>query len=455
MDLTRLKKRSNNTDERSIQSSAQSLHLKRQQPDISKSRNSGSNGSPSKIKREKDASNLKPTFKNPRHPSTGLKFERPNTRRARYVSEIQHTSSKTSSIVSKAAESGSMHQSDINRISEDRNIHKPERHTTTPDLQNQSNTSTSIAEPPQTTSSDVDISAVKVESPKNVPVDWDGDTTCNIESGEANITCAPSAMPSTPENNQPSDDVPQDTSGKPLPPPIIDIAQPSTPISIPAQIAVIEASPSKRVAFSPNKQESRFSNPNNIIVGKLKSILKPVPLRIEGGELVRSDHDTGSVYLDDSTTKKGESSSNQIPENGAFVKAAIASLESGDSQLWASIYIDLQLKFRAGDDKLYLDEARESMRAFAACLSRDLELSNPPSLVQAALKCTSYFFYNQSIVSMFTKNETEAIVAQILNLINEAAEKIVKHYERVVVRKFAGLKVKYEQNISLRGELTE
>ncbi|KAF8979992.1 DNA-binding protein rif1 [Entomortierella lignicola] len=194
---------------------------------------------------------------------------------------------------------------------------------------------------------------------------------------------------------------PQDAPNTPSPTTANEKSLPAlaTPISIPAQIAVIEASsPSKRVAFSPNKQESRFSNPNSVQVSKLKGILKPAPLRIEDGDLVQGERDvTHPVSIFGTGSRIFSFSGDPSTDAESFVKTALASLESDDLQLRAMAYMELQAKIRAGDDKPYLDVVRLTMRTFATYLMRDLDSSNPPSLIQAALKCTSFYFYNQSI----------------------------------------------------------
>ncbi|KAI1317036.1 hypothetical protein EDD11_009102 [Mortierella claussenii] len=222
---------------------------------------------------------------------------------------------------------------------------------------------------------------------------------------------------SSASNAQSVEDEKQDTPplqtipSKPLP-------TPETPVPIPAQIAIVDASPSKRVAFSPNKQESRLSNPNTALISKLKGILKPPPpLRILDGELGIGISTSGAR----SNQMMGRG--NSTTDEESFVKTALVSLESEDLQWRSSAYLNLQAKFREGDDKPYLNEVRETMRTFVTYLLRDLDSSNPPSLVQAALKCTSYYFFNQSIVVMFTPKETELLLAQLLHLINTTTEK--------------------------------
>ncbi|KAF9205446.1 DNA-binding protein rif1 [Haplosporangium sp. Z 27] len=175
---------------------------------------------------------------------------------------------------------------------------------------------------------------------------------------------------------------PQDAPNTPSPTTANEksLPAPATPISIPAQIAVIEASsPSKRVAFSPNKQESRFSNPNSVQVSKLKGILKPAPLRIEDGDLVQGERDVTHPVSIFGTGSRIFSFSGDPSDAESFVKTALASLESDDLQLRAMAYMELQAKIRAGDDKPYLDVVRLTMRTFATYLMRDLDSSNPPS----------------------------------------------------------------------------
>ncbi|KAF9896097.1 hypothetical protein BX616_008148, partial [Lobosporangium transversale] len=81
------------------------------------------------------------------------------------------------------------------------------------------------------------------------------------------------------------------------------------PVSIPTQIAVVEASPTKRVAFPPYRQKSPLSLPNAAFAPKLKGILE--------------------------------------------------SLQSEDAQILSSAYLNLQAKFREGDENpFYLEEVK-------------------------------------------------------------------------------------------------
>lgn len=145
--------------------------------------------------------------------------------------------------------------------------------------------------------------------------------------------------------------------------------------AIPAQIAIVSASPSKRVAFSPNKQASTYSTPNRqaSTAGRLKGILKlsSQQSELEDGHTLRRS-DTGALSTRPGTGWSGG--------GGTIVTEAISSLQSDDIKIRETTYTSLLAKFRSSDLTQHLDDLRESMRLFAACLLRDLEPSNPPSL---------------------------------------------------------------------------
>ncbi|KAF9916909.1 hypothetical protein BX616_002441, partial [Lobosporangium transversale] len=161
-----------------------------------------------------------------------------------------------------------------------------------------------------------------------------------------------------------------------------------------AQVAAEEAAPKRGVTFSLEKQEPQLSSPRTAQANKLKGVLKaPAP--------TRGNHS----------------------EDGICVEAALVSLESGDAQVRSSAY----LKLRADSNQnnkipLYLSEAADSMRAFARHFMRDMDLSNPPSLVQAALRCMDYFLSDHLVAATFTQGETESLLTQILHLINVTSE---------------------------------
>ncbi|KAF9573000.1 DNA-binding protein rif1 [Mortierella alpina] len=191
--------------------------------------------------------------------------------------------------------------------------------------------------------------------------------------------------------------------------------------SIPAQIAIVP-SPSKRVAFSPNKQASTRSTPNRQAptAGRLKGILKlSQQSEQDGGQTLRHG-DTGAPF-----TRYGTGWST---EGGTIISEAISSLQTDDIQLRESTYASLLTKLRANDLNEYLEDLRESIRLFASCLQRDLEPSNPSSLLQVALKFLGYCFFNQAIVAMFTAKELESLITRTLHLVSTATEKPVCNF---------------------------
>ncbi|KAG0325662.1 DNA-binding protein rif1 [Dissophora globulifera] len=181
------------------------------------------------------------------------------------------------------------------------------------------------------------------------------------------------------------------------------------PRTIPAQIAFVNASPSKRVAFSPNKQESRLSSPNTTHTNRLRGILKPAPLRL--GEVSEP-----AIAQDDAA-------GGHRNEFDPYVTTATLALATEDLQSRTAAYVILQGKFRRGDDRSHMTEIRETIRTFASYLIRDLDPNNPPSLIQVALKSTGYYLYQPHIVVLFTAKETESLLNVILRLVNTTKEK--------------------------------
>lgn len=203
------------------------------------------------------------------------------------------------------------------------------------------------------------------------------------------------------------------------------VSAPSTPVKVPAEIAVVSASPSKRVVFSPNKQESRLSTPTVLPVVNLRGILKsptkqPPQANVPG-------QSSGNVSVGESTSQDAGDVPMNIgsTQDGSLLAGAMDSLEfSSVVQDRISTYTLLQTHFRTFNDaEPYLDEVRATIRLFAAYLLRDLDPSNPPTLMQAALKCTGYYFFNQSIVILFTAKEIESLLTLILRLVSTTDEK--------------------------------
>ncbi|KAF9942136.1 DNA-binding protein rif1 [Modicella reniformis] len=248
------------------------------------------------------------------------------------------------------------------------------------------------------------------------------------------VSSEPTAISETPEASEPAAATEEaqlehqnERPSTPPPAPTPDgdylTTVPSTPTRIPAQIAIVHSSPSKRVAFSPNKQESRLSTPSTIPTMNLRSILKTnmrLPFQVEDADITgqgsggvsRRDPINDTLANDDDLT---------VVES--FVKMAIEALGSDDLQLRAATYTSLQTKFRADNDTLHLEEVRATIRTFTTYLLRDLDPSNPSNLVQAGLKCAGYYLFNHSFVVLFTAKETESLLKSILRIINTTDEK--------------------------------
>ncbi|ORZ08236.1 Rap1-interacting factor 1 N terminal-domain-containing protein [Lobosporangium transversale] len=224
---------------------------------------------------------------------------------------------------------------------------------------------------------------------------------------------APTAAPQESPNNNVQEShsaPPSGVSHKPL-------VATDVPVSLPTQIAVVKVSSSKRAAFPPYKQKSLLSIPNAASAPKLKGILKS-PSSTRG---LNRDHELDSTKMRNPFVV---TTGSDYSEREPFVKEALKSLQSEDAQIRSSAYLNLQAKFREGDENpFYLKEVEESLGWFARYLIRDLDLCSPPNLIQATLKCTGYFLFNQTIVALFTSKEIEALLVRILNLVNAADEK--------------------------------
>ncbi|KAF9171748.1 DNA-binding protein rif1 [Mortierella sp. AD010] len=431
MDLASKKRKSGSAAERSSSPSSLSPLSKHHKPATAttQSRSLGSSKSSSGIVKEQDMSKPTAIQKSSRpRPSLGHKFERPNTRHYRPdgrpdVVKSKQERRKTQLDAAKVAMSGSTvapvpeptKLPDVYH-DESRSEEKTDQSRKASDFQEQDNSSVEIVESFQITG-ETDVNNLNAETvvdtlqenptEPNGAIDNDGpesviattpkiapeidpETAPEIEPEAAPETApetAPEGAPTTIDVNRV---VASDTQGAPSIPSTtttIDksLPTPATPIPIPAQIAVIEApSPTKRVAFSPNKQESRFSSPNMSQVSKLKSILKPAPLRLDDGELMQYDRD-GALSTGVASTRSFSYLSNQSTDAESFVKSTLGSLGSDDLQLRASAYTDLQARIKTGDDKPYLDVIRQTMRTFATYLMRDLDSSNPPDLYVVTL----------------------------------------------------------------------
>ncbi|KAG0300060.1 DNA-binding protein rif1 [Dissophora globulifera] len=213
------------------------------------------------------------------------------------------------------------------------------------------------------------------------------------------------------------------------------------PRTIPAQIAFVNASPSKRVAFSPNKQESRLSSPNTTHTNRLRGILKPAPLRL--GEVSEP-----AIAQDDAADGHRN-------EFDPYVTTATLALATEDLQSRTAAYVILQGKFRRGDDRSHMTEIRETIRTFASYLIRDLDPSNPPSLIQVALKSTGYYLYQPHIVVLFTSKETESLLNVILRLVNTTKEKLIQAFSENLDSRFKSLSVMNESLLGLYSIFTQ
>ncbi len=160
------------------------------------------------------------------------------------------------------------------------------------------------------------------------------------------------------------------------------ISAPSTPVRIPAEVAIVNASPSKRVVFSPNKQESRLSTPTVLPVVNLRSILKS-PTKQPPQANITGRTSSGGLSAGESTSR---GFTGDVPvdvnstEDGSNIAKAIESLRSDPVQTRTSTYTHLQAHFRTFSDTEQLDEVRATIRPFAAYLLRDMDPDNPPNL---------------------------------------------------------------------------
>ncbi|KAF9909088.1 hypothetical protein BX616_011301 [Lobosporangium transversale] len=166
------------------------------------------------------------------------------------------------------------------------------------------------------------------------------------------------------------------------------------------------ATPAKRVVFT-------FQEPREVSTAKLKGILKSsAPVRILSWERMLDHPEVKNPHM---VRSRGDS----YPEGPVSVERALALLGARDTRSRFSAYQLLSIYLKEGRGELL---QQESVRAFAQYFVRDLDSNNHPSLIQAALKCTSHFLSNQSIAVMFTQGEVQHMMMRILHLVNTTNE---------------------------------
>ncbi|KAG0057014.1 DNA-binding protein rif1 [Gryganskiella cystojenkinii] len=365
-----------------------------------------------------------PRSARPIQPPLNPKFERPNTRAS--------SASDAGSDIPDPEDAGSPFQASSEQV-----VEVPNAGHETHDKG-----ARSLTENAATTPQEQNITNTAGKPLVQMDDEQDLEDTQPLESTSAAVVTGASArIPSSPQ--EPIKDVTVDTAADETDniPQLEDTAKvtdtATTPktvensIPIPAQIAVVAASPSKRVAFSPNKQESVLSVPGKAVkaLSTLRGILKPTPFRLDdhatATEATQNNTNINSNTLasSSSTTNSGDPKMETPAALEAFAKKTIAELASPDPQVRTTAYSSLQATFRVCPENMQLSAVKKSLKGFVACNQRDIDLSNPSALVQAALKCLGYYFFQPGICAMFTNQELETYLTKILSIIDTTTDK--------------------------------
>ncbi|OAQ28932.1 hypothetical protein K457DRAFT_32590 [Linnemannia elongata AG-77] len=305
---------------------------------------------------------------------------------------------------------------------------------------------------------------IQEETAQDTPKDFTNTATSNVAT-----SMQPSAV------TEPATDVP------PAPPStaITDAANKTRSINtdkappMPAQVtSVIQASPSRRVVFSPDKQESCLSIPNNTNVQKLKGILKttvkpvgkldiskmamPTEEEIANNRpIVKRKHKlvqkSISARMMESRIANNNNNNNKskVPEhpfsdspfiggsNSAltfaaspakvldpFIRESIEKLKSQDLAVRKATYDSMLDILRTSKDKTYYDEIQESIRPLTARILIDLDHGNNETVVTLSVyRCLAFLFFERPIAQLFTANEVDRLLKFVLRVANTSDNK--------------------------------
>ncbi|KAF9092886.1 DNA-binding protein rif1, partial [Mortierella sp. GBA35] len=237
---------------------------------------------------------------------------------------------------------------------------------------------------------------------------------------------------------------------------------------VPAQVtAIIAASPSRRVVFSPDKQEPCLSIPSGAPVPKLKGILKTVtPVgKLDMSKMVMPTEEEiannrpfvkrkqklvqktiSSRMLEarfpGNKSKVAEppfsdspfTSSNSALTSAAspakvldpIIKDSIEKLKSEDLAVRKETYNSMLDTLRSSKDKTYYDEIQESIRPLTARILIDLDHGDTESVVTLSVyRCLAFMFFERPIAQLFTASEVDRLLNFVLRVSDISENKIL------------------------------
>ncbi|KAG0264503.1 DNA-binding protein rif1, partial [Linnemannia exigua] len=236
---------------------------------------------------------------------------------------------------------------------------------------------------------------------------------------------------------------------------------------MPAQVtSVMQASPSRRVVFSPDKQESCLSIPNNTNIPKLKGILKttvkPVgklnmskmvmpteeeiasnrPIvkrkpklvqksistrmleaRFSGNKSKIPEHPfTDSPFLGSNSALTFAASPAKVLD--PLIRNSIEKLKAEDLAVRKETYDSMLNILRSSKDKTYYDEIQESIRPLTARILIDLDHGNTETAVTlSAHRCLAFLFFERPIAQLFTAKEVDRLLEFVLRVADTSDNK--------------------------------
>ncbi|KAF9150040.1 DNA-binding protein rif1 [Linnemannia schmuckeri] len=240
-------------------------------------------------------------------------------------------------------------------------------------------------------------------------------------------------------------------------------------LPMPAQVtSVMQASPSRRVVFSPDKQESCLSIPNNTNIQKpkgiLKTTIKPVgkldmskmampteeeiannrPIVKRKHKLVQKsisarmmesriankmsklpEHPFGdSPFIGGSSNSALTFAASPAKVLDPFIRESIEKLKSQDLAVRKETYDSMLDILRTSKDKTYYDEIQESIRPLTARILIDLDHGSTETVVTLSVyRCLAFLFFERPIAQLFTANEVDRLLKFVLRVANTSDNK--------------------------------
>ncbi|KAF9926984.1 DNA-binding protein rif1 [Linnemannia zychae] len=234
----------------------------------------------------------------------------------------------------------------------------------------------------------------------------------------------------------------------------------ASPLSVQVT-SVMQASPSRRVVFSPDKQESRLSTPNSANIPKLKGILKssvtPVgkldmskmvmpteeeiannrPIvkrkpklvqktissrmfeaRFSGNKSRTLDNPfTDTSFISSSGNSALTSAASPAKVLDPFIRESIEKLKSDDLAVRKETYDSMLNILRNSKDKTFYDEIQESIRPLTARILIDLDHGDTETVVTLSVhRCLAFLFFEKPIAQLFTAQEVDRLLKLVLRV---------------------------------------